>query len=181
MNIRTLALLGGLPFLSTGSSCSYLQDYVFSVQQQGREQPEEIKVTAVGNITDIQTNGYDFSLEVFLENKQTLVELGAYWCEPCKEWKEIFTAEGEEHPDWNFISVDFYFPSKEGEIKSPAAERYLGNKAMPTFLVYDQQKQLKGNLAAKSCKEKLAEEIARTSEGYLTLSELLYCAEEILK
>ncbi len=138
--------LTGLGVLLT--NCSGLQ-----VREERPLQPKIERLST--NVLDIETYGYDVALEPYLKpNKISVVEVGAYWCSPCRVIQWSIKQEGAKFTDLDFILMDVSYPVQEAGqrecIYSPAYERYVIHNlpkniepSFPIFLVY-QNKTLRG-------------------------------------
>lgn len=90
------------------------------------------------NILEIETNGYDVSLEHYLRSgRNTIVNLGASWCSPCQFLKYDIAHRGQNFPDLDFLTVDLDYTDENGQRIVSPAERYLnGTNGIPYFLFY---------------------------------------------
>ncbi len=140
--------------IGTAGAAGFLLGIGSTNEAYATERPEKPTITKhAPNVLDIKTNGYDINLESYLKDqKLTVVELGAYWCKPCKCIISQILKEGAKY-DSDFIMVDLSFPDENGGTIDSPAYRYAvknGARSFPFFLVYD-GKNLKGTIDYENC------------------------------
>lgn len=95
------------------------------------------------------------NFDSFIKSKNTIVEFGADWCNPCKIFEPIFHAAAKDIKNVKFGSVDV---DKENEI----AQRF-GVMSVPTVIFFKDGEQVDVEIGAIS-KEEFIKKIKENSK-----------------